>query len=149
MAAHSSPRTTKLYDRRNDETALDAPKAGDTIAYGINQAGQIVGFYYDQTGAVRGFKLSGGKYTHLDAPNAIQTQPYGINTSGDIIGTFTDATGQHGFLLHDGSYQSFNVPGTTSTGRDCHQRPKPRRGKLCQSQTPATARIRKQLGEVH
>jgi hypothetical protein len=23
MAAHSSPRTTKLYDRRNDETALD------------------------------------------------------------------------------------------------------------------------------
>jgi site-specific recombinase XerC len=23
MAAHSSPRTTKLYDRRNDKTALD------------------------------------------------------------------------------------------------------------------------------
>ncbi|MGB9067521.1 MAG: tyrosine-type recombinase/integrase [Candidatus Acidiferrales bacterium] len=23
MAAHSSPRTTKLYDRRNDETALN------------------------------------------------------------------------------------------------------------------------------
>jgi site-specific recombinase XerD len=23
MAAHSSPRTTKLYDRRNDETALE------------------------------------------------------------------------------------------------------------------------------
>jgi integrase len=23
MAAHSSPRTTKLYDRRSDETALD------------------------------------------------------------------------------------------------------------------------------
>jgi predicted ATP-dependent endonuclease of OLD family len=23
MAAHSSPRTTKLYDRRNEETALD------------------------------------------------------------------------------------------------------------------------------
>jgi hypothetical protein len=23
MAAHSSPRTTKLYDRRNDEAALD------------------------------------------------------------------------------------------------------------------------------
>jgi hypothetical protein len=23
MVAHSSPRTTKLYDRRNDETALD------------------------------------------------------------------------------------------------------------------------------
>jgi hypothetical protein len=23
MAAHSSPRTSKLHDRRNDETALD------------------------------------------------------------------------------------------------------------------------------
>jgi hypothetical protein len=23
MANHSSPRTTKLYDRRNDETSLD------------------------------------------------------------------------------------------------------------------------------
>src|SRR5437867_1290745 len=29
MANHSSPRTTKLYDRRSDETSLDERKSGD------------------------------------------------------------------------------------------------------------------------
>ena len=108
--------THGFLDHAGVLTAIDVPKAFDTIANGINRAGQIVGFYIDQTGEFHGFELSGGKSTHLDAPNAIQTQPYGINTSGDISGTFNDASGQHGFLLHDGSYQTFNVVGTAYTG---------------------------------
>jgi uncharacterized membrane protein len=40
-----------------------------------------------------------------------QTLPYQINTAGDIAGFYSGPRGvTHGFLLHDGTYTTFNDP---------------------------------------
>jgi probable HAF family extracellular repeat protein len=42
---------------------------------------------------------------------ARQTGPRGVNAQGDIVGTYVDGAGaQHGFLLQDGTFTSFDFP---------------------------------------
>jgi hypothetical protein len=41
MAAHESPRTTKLYDRRGDEITLDEVYPG--LSVGLGQSGVVIG----------------------------------------------------------------------------------------------------------
>jgi hypothetical protein len=85
---------------------------------GINDAGVIVGSYMSNS-VSHGFELKGSTYTEISVPNSNQTFAYGINANGDISGTYYDASlTTHGFLLHDGAYQTVDVPdsGATTNG---------------------------------
>ena len=89
-------------------TELGVPNSDDTQAFGINASGQIVG-----TSSLGGFLYSGGIYTIPDPlPSA---SPFGINDSSQIVGQYDDLAGTHGFLLSDGSYTTFDVPGAAKT----------------------------------
>jgi hypothetical protein len=64
--------------------------------------------------------LSRGTFTTIDAPNAeaFGTQLSGINPQGDIVGFQDYPTAAfvfHGFLLSDGTFTVFDVPGANST----------------------------------
>jgi probable HAF family extracellular repeat protein len=89
-------------------TTLDAFSAN-----GINDADQIVG-----NAAFGGFLYSGGNYTPINVPTPDRlagTSPQGINNSGQIVGCFEQDRNSSGFLLSDGTYHLFQVPGTTAT----------------------------------
>jgi uncharacterized membrane protein len=38
------------------------------------------------------------------------TRPHAINATGDIIGGYGNRSGSHGFLLHDGTYTTIDIP---------------------------------------
>ena len=49
-------------------------------------------------------------------PGAIETQVFGISNSGQIVGQYLDVNHiYHGMVLSDGSYTSFDVPGSPGT----------------------------------
>lgn len=55
------------------------------------------------------------KFSAIDYPGASATFVLGTNPAGDIVGAYDDSTGEHGFLLHAGTYTSFDYPGSTWT----------------------------------
>jgi probable HAF family extracellular repeat protein len=84
-------------------------------AAGINNAGQIVGSYISKN-LSHGFELRGTAYSEISVPNSSQTFAYGINANGDVSGSYYDANGaHHGFLLHDGTYQTIDAPNSGAT----------------------------------
>src|SRR5262245_20937373 len=105
-----------LYSGGN-YTALDAPGATQTQAYGINNVGlgQIVGAY--SVGSVNHGFLYDGTYTTLDNPLGTNgTQLLGINNLGQIIGSYIDASGHsHGFLYSGGGFTTLDDPSGTDT----------------------------------
>lgn len=85
----------------------------DSVVYptGIDNKGTIVGYYFEGN-INQGFELEDGKYKEITVPNSSQTIPWGINQAGDISGAYYDASGnEHGFLLHNGTYQTIDYPG--------------------------------------
>src|SRR5262249_58563879 len=54
-------------------------------------------------------------FTSIDFPGATITRPFGINPRGDIVGLYVSAGVTHGFLLSDGQFITFDVPGPTLT----------------------------------
>ena len=96
-----------------------------TDAFGINAGGDIVGRYQTADGKFHGFLLSGGTFTSLDVPGAAATSAFGINSDGDIVGSYCSPTcpsavqrgdfGNHGFVLHEGTFSSIDVPNATLT----------------------------------
>ncbi|HLJ94506.1 MAG TPA: hypothetical protein VKU02_15065 [Gemmataceae bacterium] len=118
-------------------TTLDVPGSFGTSAQGINSSGQIVGYYVTPLTFV-GFLLSGGSYQALQGRayginsfgqivgdfglysegnyTSLNGAARGINDAGDIVGFFTDANNRdHGFLYHNGSYLTVDVPGAIRT----------------------------------
>ena len=102
-------------------TAIDAPGATSTFAYGINNNAQIVGFYNypvngNPQGGTQAFLYSAGVFTLINPPPgfAIVVEPYGINDTGDIVG-WSLGTGWTGFLDKGGTFSSFSVPGALPT----------------------------------
>ena len=103
-------------------TMVDCPgPIGATWAWGINDQGDITGFCADATAPSpapsHGFLLSQGTYTLFDPPGSTSTYPAVINDTGTIAGYYYDASNvQHGFVRRvDGSFVSFDVPGTIAT----------------------------------
>jgi uncharacterized membrane protein len=92
-------------------TTLDYPGATDTDISGINDLGQMVGFY-ETPSAAGAFYYDGSNFTTLNAPGCTSdnTRAAGINDLGQIVG-YCESTGQS-FLLSDGTYSFFQVPGT-------------------------------------
>jgi hypothetical protein len=52
-------------------------------------------------------------FVGLDYPGATLTQPLGINPQGEIVGRYQDGAGHHGFLLSDGNWTTFDIPGAS------------------------------------
>jgi probable HAF family extracellular repeat protein len=101
-------------------TTLDVPGATYTRATGINASGQIVGWYVDAAGA-HGFLFYQCSYTTLEGSpfQHGSTRANGINDLGQIVGwIYCCGDSTFGFLLDQGSYTTFYVPGwdTVATG---------------------------------
>lgn len=101
-------------------TAVNVPFPGavDTEAWAINNSGDIVGSWdmggTNPVASLVGFELSGGTYTNLPTPSlAGWVIPYDINNEGEIVGAYSD--GFYGFLLHNGTYTTVQVPGSFET----------------------------------
>jgi hypothetical protein len=99
-----------------------APFSGTLVdVYKMNSSGNTVGDYSDPAtpANTRGFVLSAsGHYTLIDYPasGVTITTARGINDAGTIVGRWDNSTGTHGFILQNGIYTNYNVPGSTVTG---------------------------------
>jgi len=58
-----------------------------------------------------GFLFDHGVYTSLDHPNGFSTFPNDINDKGDIVGWTMDYGIPLGFILKDGVFADYDVPG--------------------------------------
>jgi probable HAF family extracellular repeat protein len=93
------------------------PKVNGSVPYplGINNQGHIVGYYFVSQTVTEGFELVGKTYTKISVPNATSTTAFGINLAGTVSGTYQDSSGSHAFLYRNGSYTTFNLPGSKGT----------------------------------
>ena len=86
-----------------------------TIPLGINNRGQVTGFYADDSGTWHGFLRDHKSISTFDVPGADLTKPFGINDEGDIVGCyfiFSPTFVEQGFILHEGHFLTFEVPGS-------------------------------------
>ncbi len=97
---------------------ISLPTSGspDTTINAINVAGTLVGM-----GPFAGFLMdASGNVTTIQVPASLKASsisiPTGINSSGTVVGNFSTASGaQEGFILQNGSYKGYQVPGSYST----------------------------------
>ena len=78
-------------------TAIDAPGAVETQAFGINEVGQIAGTYTDSLGHHHGFVETNGTFFILNEAGT-DTFVYGINNAGQVVGSYTTSSGDKGFI---------------------------------------------------
>jgi probable HAF family extracellular repeat protein len=112
-------------DKKGQYTLLDFPGATLAEAIGINDDGQVVGDYRDSDGRFHGFFWDAGLFLTFDVPfpEATSTAPNAINNVGQIVGFYFDNNvtemfpngHAHGFLYHNGTFSSFDVPGASET----------------------------------
>ena len=101
-------------------TQVDYPGAPDSALLGINNRGELVGQYDLGDQSVGGsFILDNGKYTNfVDPPGSMPFNVFAqaANDPGLIVGSFIGSDGiQHAFVLKDGIYTTFDVPGSIGT----------------------------------
>src|SRR5438309_568068 len=86
----------------------------NTYVLGQNESGAIVGSFKTTTAdEEHGFlRTAHGKFKQIDYPGSVQTEAFGINAAGDIVGRYLDTHGNnHGFLLSDGDFTTFDSAG--------------------------------------
>ena len=91
-----------------------------SLPLGLAAGGLTAGFpTVGGTGTATPVPVPGAKqlnYTSIDYPGAASTFAFGINPQGDIVGGYVDGTGrEHGFLLRQGTFTSFDYPDSTWT----------------------------------
>jgi len=92
----------------------------NTTATGMDNAGAVVGGYTDANGGFHGFvRSTSGVLTQINDPLAAAggTVADGISPGGSVIvGLYLDKAGaEHGFLLRDGTFTTYDVPGAQAT----------------------------------
>ena len=99
----------------------------NATATGMDNAGDVVGAYTGAHGALHGFvRKASGALTQINDPRAASggTAADGISPDGSVItGFYASKTGTlHGFLLRDGAFTTYDVPGAQGTvvGFDNH-----------------------------
>jgi hypothetical protein len=96
-----------------------SPGAGNqTRPQKINDRGDVIGIFVDPSGASRGFLWSRsavGPPIVDPADTANFTEGRGINNSRLVCGDYLDDGSFHGFFLHNGFYQNYDVPDSTTT----------------------------------
>jgi uncharacterized membrane protein len=96
---------------------VDYPGHTNTIAHRIGPDGTIVGCYHDQDvmGSMHSMVIRGGEWSELEVAASMHT---GATPDGSaIVGFYTDMdTGKgRAYLVKDGSFQPFDVPGAVFT----------------------------------
>ncbi len=99
-------------------TTISVPTSGspDTVINAISTGNKLLGY-----GSTSGFvRDTAGNLTQIAVPASFKatslSNPLGINSSGTIVGTFSVAAGaQRGFILENGTYTTYQVPGSFST----------------------------------
>jgi probable HAF family extracellular repeat protein len=82
-------------------TGFDAPGAGRTQAWDINDAGVVVGTSFDLNSPQQQhwFLYDGTTFSNIDLPyDPALVLITGINDAGQLVGRYADANGQHGFI---------------------------------------------------
>jgi hypothetical protein len=100
-------------------TTVNFPGATATsIAGGPNTQGDSVGQETNTAGVSHGFILSAnGKFKVIDPPGSTWTLPNYIVDDGTVVGQYLDSNqATHGFILSEGHYTRFDVPGALATG---------------------------------
>ncbi len=92
----------------------------NTTATGMDNVGAVVGAYTDAKGGLHGFVRSArGVLTQINDPRAAAggTVADGISPDGSVIvGFYAGKAGVlHGFLLHNGAFTTYDVPGASGT----------------------------------
>jgi probable HAF family extracellular repeat protein len=98
-------------------TTVDFPGHLNTILQRITPSGKILGCYHDTDtmGTMFGFVVSGADFSAIGVPASMHN---GESQNGrTIAGLYTDMmTGRtRGYLLEDGNFNPFDVPGSTFT----------------------------------
>lgn len=97
-------------------TEVQYPGYQGTIAQRITPTGRIYGCNHntDFMASMHGFmRTAGGAYSQLDVPASMIN---GATPDGSLlVGLFTDMSGTHGFTVSAGSFEPFDVPGSTLT----------------------------------
>ena len=103
-----------------------------TWLFGLNNTGQMVGGYNDfelaipntSSHGIHSFLFDGSTFTPIDFPAPVTrahipvTYASDINDGGDVVGGYNDDTeteNRHGFVLRQGAYATFDMPGTSFT----------------------------------
>jgi uncharacterized membrane protein len=112
-------------------TTIDDPNGiGRSQAQGITEEGEIVGYYavpvpttVDPAGVfTRSFlRDPDGTFSPIGVPGANNTLAIKISPTGKVVGCFHNLsfdflTTMHGFVLQDGNYEEFPVPGSMHNG---------------------------------
>lgn len=92
-------------------------------ASGMDNAGDVVGAWTDTSGRSHGFeRLADGKITEINDPSASDvenagTAVEGVSPDGTVIaGDYFDSNlAPHGYLLEDGKFTTYDVPGAVGT----------------------------------
>ena len=105
-----------LLHRGTFSTVLFPDHEG-SIPQRITPTGNIYGCYHDldYMGSMFGFtRTATGEFSGIDVPASMHT---GATPDGStIVGLYSDlAMMWHGYVIQNGSFQSFNVPGSTFT----------------------------------
>lgn len=120
MAVMAAPGAAHAQGPPYTFQTIQYPNAVTTEPYGINNSGVVVGTFVDQSGIHHGFKYEGGTYSLIDFPGSTQTWALGINNLGQIVGSHSlnGPDGPwHSFVLDNGNYVQFDVPGWESDAR--------------------------------
>ena len=94
-------------------TTIDLPGAFFTEVLAINPAGVIVGDFCNAVTCFQAFvRTPDGTFTVINANAGI---PFGINPAGAITGTTADGSNSGYLRSPDGTFITFNPPGSTAT----------------------------------
>jgi hypothetical protein len=102
-------------------TTFDYPGTGNsTLPQKINERGDVVGVFVDSNGVTRAFvRFSDGSFSPpIVAPNDAVgfTEGRGINNERTVNGDYVGSDGNlHGFVLSNGTFTDFNIPGALQT----------------------------------
>jgi hypothetical protein len=100
---------------------FDYPGTGiSTLPQKINERGDVVGSFIDSSGVNRGFvRFSDGSFSApiVDPNDAVGfTEARGINNPRTVVGDYGTIDGNlHGFVLSDGTFTGFDLPGASFT----------------------------------
>src|SRR6516164_9215825 len=102
-------------------STFDFPGTGNqTQPQKISDRSNVVGTFVDSTGATKGFiRFSNGTFSNplVDPADTVGfTQGRGINNRVLVCGDYNDTSGNsHGFFFGRGSFQNFDLAGSTFT----------------------------------
>jgi len=112
--------------RDGEFTLFDAPGALETDAFGLNSRGSVAGGFVNGQKQEQLFVLDDDVFTTFALPDGepASLDKGSINERGDIAGAYcstaapcltTLTAAQHAFLMRDGVFASFDVPGARAT----------------------------------